>query len=126
MGAEAIPGKVRGTILSATDLRSRLAHMRVAVTATAAMPPQHATPARPARPQAGQPGNPCPRRPIIPAVGTQRQGRLRRRCAPCDPGHRPRDLAAITAMGRAGTPRTRHATKPDQQQKLDRPLHMRP
>src|SRR6266566_684446 len=41
------PVEVRGTILPVTDLRSRPAHMRVAVTATPATPPRHATPARP-------------------------------------------------------------------------------
>ena len=44
-----------------TDLRSRPAYMRVAVTAAAATPPRYATPTRPApRPGHRQPGNPMP------------------------------------------------------------------
>src|SRR5690348_14198537 len=68
-------------------------------------PARHAPPPRPARPPDTRPGTHAPRRPIIPAAGARRQGRLRRRCAsaarPCDTGHRPRDPAAITAMGPA-------------------------
>jgi len=51
------------------------------VTAPAATPPRHATLTRPARPPDTRPGTHAPRRPIIPAAGARRQGRLRRRCA---------------------------------------------
>ena len=62
------PAKVRGTILPVTDLRTRPAHMRVAVTATAATPPRHATPTHHAHPpDGGNPRNPhALARPIIP------------------------------------------------------------
>ena len=93
-------------VLPVTDLRSRPAHMRVAVTANPATPPRHATLTRP-RPPPGQaiPGPRALAAPSSRADGTRRQGRLRRRCAsaarPCDPGHPPRDLAAIKATGSA-------------------------
>jgi len=134
------PAKVRGTILPVTDLRSRLAHMRVAVTATAATPPRHATLTRPARRLPWPPpGTPCPAPPDCPgARHPGGQGRLRRRCAsaarPCDPGLRARDLAAITATGQTGTPPHPHGNQArpsdndtnqaQEQQKLDGPLHM--
>src|SRR6266496_171476 len=54
------PVQVRGTILPETDLRSRPADMGVAVTAAAATPPRHATPAGPARPPGQPTGTPCP------------------------------------------------------------------
>ena len=109
--------KVRGTILPVTDLRSRPAHMRVAVTATAATPPRHATLTRPARPRQASRKSPMAWPADYP--GGQHPG-VKGACgvaaralrAPMTPGHRPRDLAAIKAMGaRPARPRTRHANQ---------------
>src|SRR5438105_11612234 len=67
------PVEVRGTILPVTDLRFRPAHMRVAVTATPATPPRHATPSPPPPPPPpAKPPPPRPRRPPHPARGTPR------------------------------------------------------
>jgi len=79
--------------------------MRVAVTAAAATLSRYATPAsRGRRPgPAPPPGPPALAAPLSRRGGTPASGApaasLRERCAPPDPGHRPRDLAAIKAMG---------------------------
>ena len=78
--------------------------------------------------------------PVSRRAALRRQGRLRRRCAsaarPCDPGRRPRDLAAIKGHGaspaRPRTTRSNHTEPSDnrmnqaqEQQELDGPLQMR-
>jgi hypothetical protein len=75
-----------------------------------AAPAGHPHPPRPP-PGPATLATPCPRRPIVPAAGRPASrapsASLRERCAPLDPGHHPRDLAAIRAMGPA-----RHAPHP--------------
>jgi hypothetical protein len=78
--------------------------------------------------------------PVSRRAALRRQGRLRRRCAsaarPCDPGRRPRDLAAIkgheASPARPRTTCTNHTEPSDnrmnqaqEQQGLDGPLQMR-
>jgi len=104
-----------------------------------AAPAGHPHPPRPP-PGPGTPGTPCPGRPHCPGrrhpgVQGRLAASLRERSAPLDPGHRPRDLAAIKAMGPARhvpAPSRKHGQTSDhdtnqaqEQQKLDDPLHMR-